>query len=227
MLSRSLGFLVITLFTLAFFARPCEEEIFWRWFTTNQERIFRFEADSGRILDEISAKLRSYKNGLVFEISKENNGVREFVISADGLKELLPSVTKLVSAAPTLQRWKFLAFRPRLDNYSEFSVEYAGHNYHPKDIWFFHKIEDNSFDAIFYHPNFNAKTRDEVIASTFLMLDMALGEYDAVTGLRYIDHQAMPKNPKAEGLRPFSELRMVFDEFKKKKRRQDSGTKGE
>jgi hypothetical protein len=214
---RRLGFLIIGLLVVAFFARPSDEDVFWRWFTTNQERVFRFEADKQRVLDEILAKLRAYRDGLVFEISIEKNGVREFIISADGLKELLPSVTKLVSAAPTLQNWKFVAFRPRLDDYAQFSVEYAGQNYDPKEIWFFHRIEDNSFDVIFYHPNFDQKNRDEIIASTYLMLDMALGEYDVVTGLRYIDHQAMPKNPKAEGLRPFSDLRMVFDEFKKKK----------
>ena len=123
---RRLGFLIIGLLVVAFFARPSDEEVFWRWFITNQEHVFRFEADKERVLDEILAKLRAYRNGLVFEISIEKNGIREFIISADGLKELLPSVTKLVSAAPTLQNWKFVAFRPRLDDYAQFSVEYAG-----------------------------------------------------------------------------------------------------
>jgi hypothetical protein len=35
-----------------------------------------------------------------------------------------------------------------------------------------------------------------------------------VTNIRYIDHQKLPDNPKERGLKPFAELRKVFDEYK-------------
>lgn len=49
---------------------------------------------------------------------------------------------------------------------------------------------------------------------TYVLLDMALGEYDVMTGIRYIDHRELPDDPEALGLYRFEDLRTVFDEYK-------------
>jgi len=165
--------------------------------------------------DEISANLSAYKEGIVFEISnKLINGRREFIISADGIKELFPAVQSLRAAAPEFKRWSIIAFRPRMDDYAGFKLDYAGKEFDPAKIWIYHRVQDGHFDLIVYHPEYSEEERNAFISGAYILLDMALGEYDVVTGIRYIDHKKLPDNPSSEGLRPFSELRKIFDEYK-------------
>ncbi|HEU4479528.1 MAG TPA: hypothetical protein VFR80_13500 [Pyrinomonadaceae bacterium] len=193
--------------------KKTKEEVFWNWFEKSESRLFQLETDQEAILDEISGALTACAEGLVFEISKENNGKREFIISADGLEELFPAVEKLAAAAPKLERWTIIAFRPRMDDYSGFKLNYAEKTFDPAEMWFRHFIEDRNFDLIVYYPDYNEDERNRFVAATYILLDMALGEYDVVTGIRYIEHELLPPNPEDEGLRPFRELRRIFDEY--------------
>jgi hypothetical protein len=89
------------------------EEEFWRWFLANDTRLFDFESDRERVFDELQARLHKVKAGLTFEFGPKENGARDFVISADGIKDVFPSVVLLANAAPSLPRWKIIKFRPR------------------------------------------------------------------------------------------------------------------
>lgn len=193
-------------------SKKTKEEVFWKWFEQSESRLFQLETDQETILDEISSALASCAEGLVFEISKEENGKREFIISADGLGELFPAVEKLEATAPKLARWTIIAFRPRMDDYSSFRLNYGEKTFDPAEMWFRHFVEDRNFDLIIYHPNYNEEERSHFISAAYILLDMALGEYDVVTGIRYIEHEQLPPNPEDEDLRPFSELRRIFDE---------------
>ena len=51
----------------------------------------------------------------MFEFSPIHSaGVREFTISADGIKQYFPIVKSLVSKAPHINKWKINAFRQRV-----------------------------------------------------------------------------------------------------------------
>jgi len=201
---------------MGLFAKETGEQIFWKWFQKNESKIYQFEKNREQILDEISEQLSKYKEGVVFEISQEQNGKREFILSADGLKELFPAVQVLKAAAPRLERWSIVAFRPRMNDYASFKLDYAGKEFDPANIWIYHRIQDGYFDLIIYQPEYTEEERNAFISGAYILLDMALGEYDVVTGIRYIDHQRLPERPEAEGLKPFSELRQIFDEYKAK-----------
>jgi hypothetical protein len=203
--------------SMGIFAKETGEKGFWKWFQKNESTIFQSEINQKQVLDNISEHLSKYKEGLVFEISQENNGKREFIISADGLKELFPAVESLKVAAPRLERWSIVAFRPRMKDYATFKLDYAGKKFDPEEIWIYPRIREGHFDLIIYHPLFAEKERNSYVSGAYILLDMALGEYDVVTGIRYIDHQKLPNNPESEGLKPFSELRKVFDDYKAKK----------
>jgi hypothetical protein len=201
---------------MGLFAKDTEEEKFWKWFKENETRIFEFEKDQKPIFDEISDKLSKYQDGLVFEFSSIKDAKREFVLSADGIKEIFPAVRKLTNAAPKFKKWTIIAFRPRMDDYTRFKLEYGKKIMDPKELWIHHRIEDGNFDLIVYHPDYVEEDRNAYVSCTYILLDMALGEYDVTTGIRYIDHQKLPENPSEEGLKPFSELRAAFDNYKKK-----------
>ncbi|MDH5633906.1 MAG: hypothetical protein OEZ10_13085 [Gammaproteobacteria bacterium] len=213
-MKRFVTTLILVLIPMGLFAKETKEQIFWKWFQKNQTKISQFEKNREPILDEITEQLAKYKEGITFEVSTEKSGKREFIISADGIKELFPSVEALAVAAPKLEKWDIVAFRPRMNDYAQFNLNYAGKEFVPSEIWIYTRVEDGNFDLIIYHPNYTDEERNAFISGAYILLDMALGEYDVVTGIRYIDHQKLPSNPKEEGLKPFSELRRIFDEFK-------------
>ena len=199
---------------MVLFAQETDEQKFWKWFQKNESMIFHFEDKQEAIFDDISEHLAKYKEGMVFEVSQEDKGKREFIISADGLKELFPAVEALKAAAPKLEHWSIVAFRPRVNDYARFKLDYAGKEFDPTNLWIYHRVEDGHFDLIVYHPEYTDEERNVFVSGTYILLDMALGEYDVVTGIRYIDHQKLPDSPQEVGLRPFSELRNIFDEYK-------------
>lgn len=189
-------------------------EKFWTWFQKNEAKIYESKSYKDPIFQDVSAKLKEYNYGIVFELAVEKDGKREFVISADGIKEHFPDVKDLVKAAPKLEKWTVTAFRPRMENFANLKLEYAGKDFDPKKMWISATVEGGKFDLIIYHPEYTEDERNAYISGTYILLDTALGEYDVVTGIRYLDHQKLPSNPKEEGLLPFSELRDIFDKHK-------------
>lgn len=196
------------------FLKKSKEQEFWEWFSKNEKEIFSFETDREKILDSISNNLAKYKDGLVFEISQVVGGKREFIISADGIAELFPDVEAISRPAPHFDRWIIIPFRPRLNDYASFQLVYAGKDLDPSKIWIYYRFEEGNFDLIVYHPEYSEEERDIFVSASYILLDMALGEYDVVKGIRYIDHQRTPENPADIGLKPFSELRSIFDSYK-------------
>lgn len=207
------------LFVGGSFAKASNEAVFWQWFVENQSRFEHFERDQDALLDELTNAIHTYRQDLVFEVgAKKERDVRKLIISADGIKELFAAVSTLVAAAPKLEGWRIIAFRPRMENYAAYSVKYGGRTFDPKKFWFHARINHGRFEVIFYHPSYRNEDRQLMIAGSYILLDMALGEYDVVTGISQLDHQLLPEDPKAERLKPFSEFRSVFDDFKKQKK---------
>jgi len=193
-------------------------EEFWNWFEDTQSSFPTSATFDETYGDEITEQLTRIHPDLVYETAIPASGERELVISADGIKEMIPIVNAVVDAAPELQNWKFTAFRPRLNDYTGFELNYAGHTFDPKSIWFWARIEDGHFDVKLYHPNYNEDDRNLIVSASYILLDMAIGEHDVMTGIRYIDHDLLPKNPEQNELLPFSELRSVFDQYRARHR---------
>lgn len=97
------------------FSKPTKEQRFWSWFARNTDRLFQFEADQEAIFDDLGAALEKVHPGLTFEFGPVREGKREFIVSADGIRELFPAVRALVAAAPVLSRWAIIPFRPPKD----------------------------------------------------------------------------------------------------------------
>ena len=89
------------------------QQEFWRWFQANEKRLFEFETERDKKMSELELELHKVNQGLTFEVASEHNGIREFVISADGIKDVFPAVIALAEAAPNLSRWKITKFRPK------------------------------------------------------------------------------------------------------------------
>lgn len=187
---------------------------FWSWFQANEADFpstTEFDAAYG---DELSGRLTDIKSGLVYEIAILDEAENELVISGDGMVELIPFVRELVDSAPAVDGWIIIAFRPRMDDYATFTLNFGERKFDPKEIWCWSRVEDGRFDLVIYHPDYSDETRDLLVNGTYILLDMALGEYDVMTGIRYIDHRELPGDPESTGLFRFGDLRTVFDDYK-------------
>ena len=206
--------ILLVMLPMGLFAKENKEQKFWKWFTKHETTIFEFEKDHEKVFDLISSKLNSYKENITFEISHVKDGKREFIISADGISDAFPHVESLVQSAPEFGLFSIIAFRPRMDGYEGFKLKYGGREFDVSKVWVYTRVEDGFFDLIVYHPDFNEQESNLFISGSYILLDMALGEYDVVKNIRYIDHQKLPENPVELGLKPFAELRKIFDKYK-------------
>lgn len=185
---------------------------FWNWFEKNLEVLNSFEPGMDAVLDALSENLNVYNPSLAFEISQPNqDGNREFIISAEGVIDEFKSVIDLYESRPALDGWEIIPFRPRIP--LEYSVSYSGLKLDPKDLWIYWREDEGNFDLIVYFPNYDEQQRNTFVEAAYILLDMAIGEYYVAAGIRYIDHQLLPANPEQEGLFPFKSLPEIFFEY--------------
>lgn len=189
-------------------AKKTNQETFWNWFIKHEADLLDFEADQDRIFNQLASELRKVDPELVFEFGPKA-AKREFVISASGIKSAFPAVVSLAKAAPTLDRWRVTAFRPRRMSIN--TVEFREKRVSPADVQF--TLADNGQLAGIYLfiPGLQEDDTD-LKQIGYLLLDDALGEYDVETRLGLIE--MLPPDAQTDGERyPLIELPALFDEL--------------
>ena len=178
-----------------------KEAAFWKWFEQEEERIFGFEQDQEAVFGRVALALASVAPELTFEFGPDRDGVREFIVSAGGIRAAFPSVEALVEAAPSLPRWRFLKFRPRRDPIKE--IRYGGKTIDPEDVHF--SLLTNGFELglYLYFDKYDEKEKAVWGQIGYLLLDEALGEFDVETKVGLIEffrsdaHQDIARYPLA------------------------------
>ena len=188
------------------------EERFWIWFEKNATEIESIEsAGKPGIAQELSEELKKVDPGLTYEIGGFPGQTREFIISADGISSVVPAVKRLAEIAPDIPGWEIIAFRPRQG--TDFSIKFDHIELSPEDIWFTAEEDGNRLGLILYLPNLDSEHRNTVVGASFIMLDIAIGEYDVITKIGFIEHKQVPDNPKDHGLRSFDQLAQTVDSY--------------
>lgn len=181
-------------------------EAFWNWFVRHEGALFNFETDRERIFDELSIALHKVDADLTFEFGPRE-ATREFVVSAGGIKRAFASVVALVGAAPTLDRWKVTAFRPR--RWPLYTVELQDKSVDPKDVQFTLLRSGGIAGIRLFVPDFH---EDDLALKQigYLLLDDALGEFDVESYLGLIE-MLSPLTPTDGERHPLAELPSRFD----------------
>jgi hypothetical protein len=184
-----------------------DREEFWNWFTRHESKLFDFERDRERIFDELATELQKVDPDLTFEFGPKG-AVREFIVSAGGIRRAFPAVEALVNIAPAFERWRVIAFRPRR---LPSVVEFAGKRGDPDDVQF--TLLDNGKTAGIYLfiPGF--RDDDSVLKQIgYLLLDTTLGERDVETRLGLI--KMLPSDIRTDHVRhPLVLLPALFDQL--------------
>lgn len=188
-----------------------KEATFWKWFQRNEARLYDFESEQERVFDELGRELARYHNGgLAFEFGPKIDGVRDFVISAEGMKADFPFIIALADAAPPLPKWKIIKFRPRREFFVD--VNYEDVQVKVDEIKFSLEPDGNKPGITFYYDRLDESQRNAFTAITFLYLDNFIGEFDVATKVGFIE--AKPASDPSQLTRlPLSELSATFDRF--------------
>jgi hypothetical protein len=185
------------------------EQVFWDWFKKNESRLFDHEADRDRVFDELAEKMIDVHESVTFEFGPIEDGKREFVISADGIRDAFPAVERLYLSAPKLPRWTFLKFRARRD---PMGVEYGGVKVWPADVFCTIEPDRGRAGVTVYIRGYQDAQKKQYAAVAFLMLDQALGEYDVETKLGFVEVRDFEEaSPLIK--HPIGELSKILDAF--------------
>lgn len=192
--------------------RDSREAAFWRWFQANETRLYDVEKDQEKVFDELQMQLHRIHPSLTFEFGPKEEGKREFVISADGIKEAFPAVISLADAAPPLPRWKITKFRPRRGFQGPLTLN--GLRLLPAQLKFTIEPDGAKAGITLFIEGYNPNEREKYAGVVYLMLDQALGEYDVETKVGFIE---LKSNSATSNLakQPFSTLAPTFDNFVK------------
>jgi hypothetical protein len=189
-------------------AQSTPEEGFWNWFQQNESALFNFENDQDRTFDRLGAEMHRIDPNLTFEFGPKEHGVREFVISADGIRSAFPTVEKLYSAAPRLPRWTFIKFRPRRP---PSDIKYNNVIVQAKAVVADVRLAREKADIDVFVPGYADDPKRTYTAIAYLLLDQALGEYDVETRVGQIAVKPIGQAP--VGARSLGELPAMFDEL--------------
>lgn len=193
------------------------EQDFWQWFQKNEDTLFHFEKDQERVFGRLAAQMKRLHPSLTFEFGPVANGKREFVISADGIKEAFPAVERLHAAAPKFDRWVFIKFRPRR---TPMDLEYEGVKVKADAILCSVRQDKAKVGVTVYIPGYREAEDKTYAGIAFLFLDQALGEYDVETKVGFIEVKDVAEKTQVEK-KPLQELTRLVDEFWKY--RKDNG----
>ena len=187
-------------------------EKFWRWFAENK---LRFETnpdvEGPSDLDPILRQLHHVSDGLELDVSREINGVRELVISANGDKSIFPIVQKIVDKAPQIEGWVIVPFRQRANK--DFVLETPSLRLATGEMYFEPFHHSNEVDLIVYVPDVKGMDQEVLHHFGMIIIDNVLGEYDSVMKVRRVNFRDLTEARDKESLRALSELPRFVDEF--------------
>jgi hypothetical protein len=196
---------------LRFFRRKIRSPSFWDWLAANTVRIQQeLKEDPQGASKEIRRAFKQFYPDLVWESSPAESGPWLFCVSADGDRKLFPQVEQAVKAAPMLSEWKVIAFRPRGSLDAE--IEMGGRKLGYEDIWCSVDAGTEGVDAKLWIRGLNPDSDEALSSAALILLDNAIGEYDAVMKINQLDRGPLLDNPqKTDRFFPLAELPKYLD----------------
>lgn len=171
-------------------AQDTPKQEFWNWFKAHEDMLFHFEKNQEHVFDQLGYQMHKINPNLTFEFGPKENGRREFVISADGIRDAFPEVEALYASAPALPRWKFIKFRPRR---KPLDVSYGGVSVKAASVRVSIVSTGQTEDLTVFIPG-SENGNKAYTAAAFLLLDGALGEYDVETRVGQINVASAPQD---------------------------------
>lgn len=193
------------------FKRKNKYEKFWEWFEGFSPIMFeelQKEGFNQPMFGIMNSHISRIHPKLDFEFGIEDS--IELVITANGIKEVMPEVFNLVKAAPSFQKWKITALKQRVEG-DNYEIKYGDLVLGYNDIFFQY---DDSEPQLGIQLNIkDYKKNAEYVNGTYRLLDALLGEYDVTYHIGFIEWEVLVADNKNQ-LLPFVRLRELIDKRK-------------
>lgn len=187
-------------------------EQFWTWFQRHASELVELDDPDANLWTECQTELDRVDAGLAFEFSaKDGLDAREFVITANGVRELFALVDRLVEQAPELPRWHVRGLKPPLGEEFEFSAD--GLTLSPRALWFAPMENGRHRDAFGIKvgiPGLQDESEAVTAAAAFVVMTM-MGEREFGNQIHYIETSRLPSNPRSEGYFELPTLQTYID----------------
>ena len=201
---------------------PTEEqriEEFWRWFATHKPEFSRLALDES-FWDLALEQIKKVDEHLWFELSRDRNPAREFIVTVEGHVSSFPIAEKLVLLAPSIEGWDFIALKPPQG--FRFTTTYEGTPFDPRQMWFL-PLESESrpreLGIRIAVPGLHSMDRSTAHNAVLVILDAGLGERSAALDLQYTELTELPSDPESLG---YIELPELAEYIAWRKKRGDS-----
>jgi hypothetical protein len=178
---------------------------FWAWFEQNEDRLFTSIGAESQAFRELTRELRRVSPGLVAEVGHIESRRRELTFSADGMAELFPVVNELVQSAPALDRWCFVALRPRR---GARTIEMGSLRITPEDVRVSCARDGQRVGLQIYMRGYHDTPSQLYEQAAFVLLDSAVGEHDVETKVGFVEIFPLGETP---GTISLDELGDVID----------------
>ena len=177
---------------------------FWTWFQKS-----RFlSTDGQQVVEQLGKRAKSIHECIVFEIGPPDQRPRELIISADGIREAVEHVEALADAAPPMEDWTITRFRPRLARFQDMQLNFGEVTAKAENMRFIARRDDALVDVAIFADWYDDPRR-QPDGPAFIMLDMALGEYDVMCRVGHIEMYPLADAP--DDVQPWADLRDTFD----------------
>lgn len=173
-------------------------------------RLFEFEKDQDRVFAELGDAMRRVHPDLTFEFGPNRDGVREFIISAGGLKSVFPTVDSLAAKAPAMPRWQVIKYRQRRELSPD--IRFEGKALRSDQVRFTLEPDGAKAGITLFMDGYTESEHNFFGSVGFLFLDNCLGEYDVATQVGGIEFKPASEPSKLEK-KPLTELAETFDRF--------------
>lgn len=190
-------------------AQAAPEQVYWKWYQKNEDDLFNFEKNRDKVFYRLATQMKQVDQSVTFEFGPIVGGKREFVISADGIKDAFPAVERLFASAPKLERWVFIKFRPRR---SPMDLDYEGVKAKVDDVFCTVEPDRGKAGVNVFIKGYQVGRKRQYTGIAFLMLDQALGEYDVETKVGFIEVRDFAEKSRLEK-KPLKEVTKIFDDF--------------
>ena len=184
---------------------------FWDWLAANTKRIqSSLKQDPQSVSGEILRAFEDAYPELTWEVSPANSGPWLFCISADGDPKLFPRVEQAIHEAPEVPGWRIHAFRPRGSLTAE--IDMGGRKLGYDDIWCSVEPLASGVRVKLWIRDLSPQSDRVLSPAAAILLDNAVGEYDAVMKIKHLDRGPLQPNPKkTDRFFPLAELPTYLD----------------
>jgi hypothetical protein len=187
---------------------------FWNWLGANTARIqSSLQRDPQGISDEIGREFDKAYPDLAWEVSPAQSTPWLFCVSANGNRDLFPQVVRAVQEAPAVPGWTIQAFRPRGSLTAE--VNMGGKALGYEDVWCSVRPAGDGVAAVLWIRGLTPDSDSLLSPAALILLDNAVGEYDAVMRIVQLERGPLPQNPsRQDDFFPLAELPQYLDGLK-------------